>query len=207
VGSGFLPARTGRPWRYNKAENEFEYYQGRGPSQLEVVVVEYGEKPNKDALRQMYSDRRGNRANPILIVALYTDKAGLCGPSGEDPPIFRDVDRGQAERVCDAALDKPDRFAAEQFLSAILPQLDNELPGIRNQGLLSTHELQVGVPDREDWRTASERAQAALAGDSRELINGLNYEIDRLTDQSYVLKDTDSNHERAVAVFLEDDES
>jgi len=186
---------------------EFEFYQGEGSSALEIVVVDHGERPNKDFLQRTYSDRRGGRVNPILVVALYDGKVGLCGPSGEDPPVFRDVDRGQAERVCDAALKKPDRHVAQSFLTNTLPQLDEELAGLRNQGLLSTHELRVGVPDRDDWEDASERAQQALTDDPRDLVEGLNYEIDRLTDQSYVLKDTSDGHERAVAMFLQEDES
>jgi hypothetical protein len=118
------------------------------------------------------------------------------------------VDRGQAERVCDAALDKPDRFTAQQFLSEMLPQLDEELTGLRNQGLLSTHELRVGVPERDDWEDATEQARRALDDDDpREMVKGLNYEIDQLTDQSYVLKDSSDGHERAVAMFLQEDES
>jgi hypothetical protein len=205
--SSFLDPRSGRPWNYDRSGDEFEYYQGNGTSQLEIVVADHGERPTKEFLQKTYSDRRGNRANPILVVALYGDKVGLCGPSGEDPPVYRDVDRRQAERVCDAALDKPDRFAAEQFLSETLPQLDEELTGLRNQGLLSTHELRVGVPERDDWEEAVEQARHALTDDPRELVRGLNYDIDRLTDQSYVLKDTSDGHERAVAVFLQDDES
>ncbi|MDB9279984.1 hypothetical protein PN416_06365 [Halorubrum ezzemoulense] len=205
--SGFLQSRSGRPWSYDRTDAEFEFYQGEGSSALEIVVVDHGERPNKDFLQRTYSDRRGGRVNPILVVAIYDDKVGLCGPSGEDPPVFRDVDRGQAERVCDAALKKPDRHVAQSFLSNTLPQLDEELAGLRNQGLLSTHELRVGVPDRDDWEDATERAQQALTDDPRELVKGLNYEIDRLTDQSYVLKDTSDGHERAVAMFLQEDES
>ncbi|MFC7212135.1 Eco57I restriction-modification methylase domain-containing protein [Natronoarchaeum sp. GCM10025321] len=204
---GFLQSRSGRPWTYDRTDAEFEFYQGEGSSALEIVVVDHGERPNKDFLQRTYTDRRGGRVNPILVVALYDDKVGLCGPSGEDPPVFRDVDRGQAERVCDAALKKPDRHVAQSFLSNTLPQLDEELAGLRNQGLLSTHELRVGVPDRDDWEEATERAQQALTDDPRELVKGLNYEIDRLTDQSYVLKDTSDGHERAVAMFLQEDES
>ncbi|WP_435158063.1 Eco57I restriction-modification methylase domain-containing protein [Haladaptatus sp. DFWS20] len=89
----------------------------------------------------------------------------------------------------------------------MLPQLDEELTGLRNQGLLSTHELKVGVPERDDWEEATERAQQAIDNDPRELIKRLNYEIDQLTDQSYVLKDTSDSHERAVAMFLQEDES
>lgn len=203
----FLESRTGRSWNYERSDDDFEYYQGQGASQLEIAVANHGERPTKEYLQKTYSDRRGNRANPILIVAIYGDKAGLCGPSGEDPPIYRDVDRGQAERVCNAALDKPDRFTAQQFLSEMLPQLDEELTGLRNQGLLSTHELRVGVPDRDDWDDATEQAHRAFNDAPRDLIQGLNYEIDQLTDQSYVLKDASDGHERAVAMFLQEDES
>jgi len=100
------------------------------------------------------------------------------------------------------------RFTAQQFLSEMLPQLDEELTGLRNQGLLSTHELRVGVPERDDWADATEQARRALDDDDpREMVKGLNYEIDQLTDQSYVLKDSSDGHERAVAMFLQEDES
>jgi len=201
----FLETRTGRPWSYDRDGESFEFYQGNGSSALEVVVTDCGERPTKEFLQNTYSDRRGGRVNPILVVALYDDRVGLCGPSGEEPPVYRDVDRGQAERVCDVALDNPDRHTAQRFLSEILPQLDEELTGLRNQGLLSTHELKVGVPERDDWADATERAQQAIDDDPRELIKGLNYEIDQLTDQSYVLKDTSDGHERAVAMFLQED--
>jgi len=207
MASPFLESRAGRPWNYDRDGSEFEFYQGEGSSALEVVVVEHGERPTKEFLQKTYSDRRGGRVNPVLIVSLYDDHAGLCGPSGEEPPVYRDVDRGQADRVCDTALNEPDRHAAQRFLTEMLPQLDEELTGLRNQGLLSTHELKVGVPERDDWEDATERAQQAIDDDPRELIKGLNYEIDQLTDQSYVLKDTSDGHERAVAMFLQEDES
>jgi hypothetical protein len=140
----FLESRNGRPWNYDGPNKDYEYYPGNGASALEVVVVDHGESPTKEFLQQTYSDRRSGRVNPILVVAIYGDKVGLCGPSGEDPPVFREVDRRQASRVCHAALGKPDRHVAQSFLSETLPQLDEELAGLRNQGLLSTHELRSG---------------------------------------------------------------
>ncbi|WP_119819267.1 Eco57I restriction-modification methylase domain-containing protein [Halalkaliarchaeum desulfuricum] len=207
MASDFLESRSGRPWADDPAGSDFEFYQGNGPSALEVIVVDHGERPTKEFLQKAYKERRGGRVNPILVVALYDDYAGLCGPSGEEPPVYRDVDRGQADRVCDTALDQPDRHAAQRFLTEMLPQLDEELTGLRNQGLLSTHELKVGVPERDDWEDAAEQARQAIDDDPRELIKGLNFEIDQLTDQSYVLKDTSDGHERAVAMFLQEDES
>ena len=122
MSSRFLQSHSGRPWPYDKTDGEFEFYQGEGSSALEIVVVDHGEQPNKQFLQRTYSDRRGGRVNPILVVAIYDDKVGLCGPSGEDPPVFRDVDRGQAERVCDAALKKPDRHVAQHSSLAKPPQ-------------------------------------------------------------------------------------
>jgi len=203
----FLESRSGRPWNYDRDGDNFEFYQGNGSSALEVVVVDHDERPTKGFLQKTYTDRRGGRVNPVLVVALYDNYAGLCGPSGEEPPVYRDVDRGQADRVCDTALDESNRHAAQRFLTEMLPQLDEELTGLRNQGLLSTHELKVGVPERDDWEDATNRAQQAIDDDPREMIKGLNYEIEHLTDQSSVLKDTSDGHERAVAMFLQEDES
>ncbi len=144
----------------------------------------------------------------MLIVAQYSgNKVGLCGPSGEEPMVFRDVDAGQAKRVCAAALDKPSGSAARDFLKDIIPQLSEDLTGVHNQGLLSTHELKVGVPDRDDWTESAERARGAMADDPRDLLKGLNYTIERDTDHSYVLKHTEDGRESAVAVFLQEEES
>jgi hypothetical protein len=147
--SEFLSARDGGSW-VAEGGAECEFYIGEGTSALEVVVTDHDGRPTKEFLHDVYTERRNRRVNPILIVALYDDQAALCGPSGEDPPVYYGVDPGQASRVCDAALDRPDRLSAERFLSQTLPQLDEDLAGLRNQGLLSTHELTVGVPERDD---------------------------------------------------------
>jgi len=204
----FLAGHDGRTWESDRIDRPATYHLGAGPSQLEVVVITVEGRPTKAQLQRLYRLRRDGRANPVLAVAVYADEVGLCGPTGEEPPVYRDVDRSQAERVCAAALEQPDRFAAHRFLTQVLPQLADALVGIHNQGLLSTHELRVGVPERDDWADATERATQALrADDPRALIRGLDYEIERLTDQSSVLKDASDGHERAVAMFLQEDEA
>lgn len=203
----FLSDLRSRTWDYDREANDYEYHIGEGNSALEIVVTDHGDWPTKEFLRGVYLDRRGNRVNPILVVALYDDSVGLCGPSGEEPPVYRDVDPGQAERVCETALKRPNRLAAREFLTQTLPQLEQDLAGLRNQGLLSTHELRVGVPEREDWRQANEEAQQALSDEPRELMKGLGYGIERLTDQSWLLRDETDGHNRAVAVFLEEESS
>jgi hypothetical protein len=48
-------------------------------------------KPNASALQTAWKTRRRGRASPVLLIALYSNKAALCGPAGEDPPVRLDV--------------------------------------------------------------------------------------------------------------------
>jgi hypothetical protein len=205
----FFPNREGLNWESGRTGADCTVYLGDGSgSRLEIVMTKSDSKPTKEFLQTTYTDRRDGRVSPVLVVVQYgSDKVGLCGPSGEEPMVFRDIDVGQAQRVCEAALDKPSGSSARSFLKDTIPQLSDDLAGLHNQGLLSTHELIEGVPQRDDWAEAAERAQNALTEDPRELLEGLNYIIERDTDHSYVLKHTEDGRESAVAVFLEEEES
>ena len=96
---------------------------GPGSGGLEVAVVRGERKPTQDALRNAWKDRQGGRATPVLLVALHSDRAALCGPAGEVPPVFLDLDMGQVERICRTALDEPNRHAATRFLWSVLPEI------------------------------------------------------------------------------------
>lgn len=201
----FFPDGTGISWESERTGAECTIYHGEGGgSQLEVVVTDSEGRPTEEYLRNTYTDRRGGRVSPILVVATYGDgEVGLCGPSGEEPNVYRDIDEGPARRVCDAALDEPDHHAARRFLTETIPRLEDELAGVHNRGLLSTHELKVGVPERDDWHGAADRASTALPDDSMALLEGLDYEIERLDDQSHVLRHAENGRKSAVAIFLQ----
>jgi len=199
----FLATRMWRPWSPDHDYFEIEGFDlGNGSNQLEIVLAHSEGRPRKDEMRRIWKDRRGGRPNPVLVVTTYdTDSVALCGPSGDSPPVYHDVDVGVAERIVDVALEKPDRFAAHRFLG-VLDQITDDLVGLRNQGLLSTHELRVGVPHRQDWDDAATKADNALgADDGRELVEELGYGSNRCkvvaTFFEMVQKKT------AVAVFLE----
>lgn len=206
---GFLESATPRPWKSDRVSADCELYLGEGSNALEVVVTERDDRPQKNWLQRLYTDRRNQRINPILVVVLRDDgqTVDIIGPAGENPDVKRDLETSQVERICESALDRPDHHAAQRFLSAVLAQIDEELVGLRNQGLLSTHELKTGVPDRTDWNDAVSRAEGLLDEKGRDLVEGLGYEIERLQDHSYILKDTSDGREQAVAVFLNEDES
>ena len=46
------------------------------------------------------------------------------------------LDRGQVERICREALEQPDRHAALRALRDVLPSLESDLAGLRNEGFL-----------------------------------------------------------------------
>ena len=205
----FLESRVPRSWTSDRTGNDCDVYLGNGGNALEVVVTEVDDRPRKDFLQRLYRDRRSQRINPVLVVAFRDDgqTVDVCGAAGEDPDVKRDLDPAQVERICETALDQPDHHAAQRFLDEILTQIDDELVGLRNQGLLSTHELKVGVPERDDWDSAVDRASGLIEKEGRGLVEELGYEIERLSDQSYVLKDVSDGRDSAVAVFLQDHES
>ncbi len=78
-----------------------------GPSALEVALTETDRRPTSTTLRSVWKSRHRGRAAPLLLIALYDNKAALCGPAGDDPPAYIDLDSGQVERLCATALSEP----------------------------------------------------------------------------------------------------
>jgi len=207
AGAGFLAQFELRPVALEKAQGlrPVGLALGQGARRLEVVVTEVAAKPAATTLRSVWKQRQANRAVPMLLVALYADRAALCGPAGEQPQTYLDLGRGLVECLCAAALREPDRHAALRFLNSALPEIESPLPGLRNQGLLATHELEAGVPKRPDWQRATASAQPALAARGQDLMRALGFEIQPLAGQAHLLLAGRSR--RAVAVLLGHGES
>ena len=116
---------------------------GQGQAPLEVVVMESATQPAITAMRTAWKDRHGGRPAPVLLVTIYGNRAAICGPSGDNPPVLTNVELSQAERLCITALGEPDRHSALRFLRPALEAIDSPMAGVRNEGLLSTHEIAV----------------------------------------------------------------
>jgi len=174
---------------------------GQGGGALEVAVTQAARKPAQATMRAVWKARHGGRAVPLLLVALYDDKAALCGPSGDEPPVYLDHDVDQVERLCLAALAEPDRHAAARFLKSVVPEIESPLPGLRNEGLFATHELSHGVPARRDWPTAQQRAAGLLGLRGRQLLEALGYQIEEVPGQASILRV--GQRKTAVAIFLD----
>ena len=179
---------------------------GQGRLGLEVLYSKHDRIPTPTQLRSAWKLREGRRGIPLLVVVLHSGKAHVCGSSGEDPPVYPNLDPGQVERVCKEALEQPSRQAALRSLRDSLSSLaDDTLPGLRNEGFLASHELTVGVPNRSDWSEARDKAHSSLSLTGRELLGSLGFTINPLDNVTDVLRADDLK--TAVAVLLTERET
>ncbi|MFO8012448.1 MAG: hypothetical protein R6X20_03985, partial [Phycisphaerae bacterium] len=178
---------------------------GQGQGALEVAVMRAPRRPTQVAMRTVWKARQGGRATPVLLVALYDEKAAICGERGDEPPVYLDLDRNMVERLCRTALAEPDRHAASRFLRAAIPEVESPLPGLRNEGLFAFHELDWDVPQRHDWAEAQDQAAPLLGLRGTELLEGLGYEVERTAGATCILRA--GNTRMAVAVLLDRNES
>ena len=184
-------------------------YLGGGRLPLEVAVATAARAPGAAQLRELWQARHGNTPSPLLLIVLHPGPAGLsaslCGPVPPSPAPVIGLPRDQVERIAATALDEPNRHAAVRFLQAVLPEADSELPGVRNLGLVASHELQVGVPARRDWNQACDAGIPLLALRGRPLVEGLGFTVEERGTSTYVLRAGEIA--AAVAVFLQADET
>jgi hypothetical protein len=157
-------------------------------------------------VREVWKQRHGRVAAPLLVVGYPKDRpnrAVVCGPAGEDPPVV-ELDHAHAERLAAAALGEPSRHLAIRFLADALEGDPDEKPGLRNKGLLATHALLYGVLKRSDWEAATERSRPLLGLQGQDLVRSLGHEFEP-RGRLNVLR-ASRGRARAVAVFLQDTE-
>jgi hypothetical protein len=179
---------------------------GRGNPALEVVLAQSSAAPKPDDVRQLWRSRHAGRAAPVLVAVLHDTRATVCGPLGDPPQVYPTVDESQADRILREALNAPDRHAAIRLLRDVLQTVAGELPGIRNEGLLATHELRVGVKKRADYPAATENAKRILHRQDKDLLESLGYRIERLDNFTSLLRGNDQRR-LALAVLLEPHEA
>jgi hypothetical protein len=198
-------------WRNPEAEKRgirpAYRWTGLGRDRLEVVYGTAGARPTTTVVREVWKQLHGYRAAPLLVVVVYPEErpnqAVVCGPTGDNPTVV-DLDLGRAECLASTALGEPHRHLAIRFLAEALEGGSDEHPGLRNKGLLATHELLHGVPKRADWDNATAHSEPLLRERGQDLIEKLGYEIEARARHS-VLRSTEGRAQ-AVAVFLQDTE-
>lgn len=201
---GFLSNRDPRPIELDLPEGMSgpTLFTGSGAAGLEVVVIQAASRPSATGLKEIHQKRVGRRPAPVLLAALWGgDRAAICGDVAGEIECFTDESRDRAERLCDAALQAPDRHSASRFISRALAQLGSPLPGIRNEGLFATHQLQHGVPQRSDWSEANNQGRSAAKKRGRDLIEALGFIIEQTPRPVSLLLARGTKV--AVAVFLQ----
>ena len=184
--------------------SEPNLFIGTGNQGLEIITLKSMSKPTTGTLQKAYQQRRSGRAAPVLIVVLHPAGTSICGPTGDQPPVYNCSDINQSERLCKSALKLPDRNAAIRFLIDALPSLETSLPGVANEGLLSLHELSHGTRRRSDWAKASREGHRVVGKSGRELIAALGFTsqpADNLTQILYA-----GEERTALAVLLNEND-
>ena len=203
------PVRWSAPEGFPTALRPAGLFAQDAPGGLEVVLVETARKPNVRVMRGAWLKRRAGRASPVLLLAFYPSSDGarvsLFGPSGEQPVVRHDLDVSQVERLAAVALREPNHHAANRFLLAALAELDSPVPGLRNVGLLATHELTTGVQEMAEWTSAVSRSSPLLHVRGRRLVERLGFSVEPLGVNTSML--TIDGRNRAIAVFCDEDES
>jgi hypothetical protein len=209
----FLEDHPGeRPWQSSSPSiRARRFFLGKGASALEVAVAHATKRPGRGDVRQIWNARHGGAASPLLLVVLWEDlgdtRAWLCGPVGDEPPVFENLDASQAERIAQTALAEPDRHSAIRLLKSALPETESELPGLHNVGMFATYHLRERVPARPDWSAMVDRGRTLLKKGGRDLVEGLGFDIEARGATTNVLRIRENGQASAVAIFLDESES
>jgi hypothetical protein len=180
-------------------------FLGKGQLATEIVVYETPTTPTNSTLRSLWKARNNGRPTPVIVVALHgLDRASICGAIGEEPPVECDLDRGQIERLCEEVLSCADRNQALNLFGRTIESLRDSLPGIRNEGLFSKHELANRTSQRSDWSDASAKGLRALGQKGAELLKELGYTVSRCDNHTAFLHG--GNKKLALVVILEENE-
>lgn len=179
---------------------------GQGTSAIEVLLCSSTLALGADQVRLIWRTRHAGRAAPVMVIVQQADRVQVCGPFGDPVLLYESLDAGQVERIARDALAAPDRHAALRLLRDALPAANSELPGIRNEGLLATHELKVGVKAHADYAESHRRAAAVVGREDRALLEALGYRIERLDNSTSVLRSR-ADKRVALAVLLQKTEA
>jgi hypothetical protein len=182
-------------------------YEGQDPNQmsLEVAIAATNTAPSREALAKLHKARIGNKAYPLVVAALSDSSAWLFGPSSTGG-VTGPLDRGQALRLLQSALDEPNSIAATQRIAQIQVNVGSSSKlGITNSGLFASHHLNNNVPMQAQWAEACAKSRKIISKSGLDLVNALGFTAKHATADAVVLTGGSPNP-RAVAVLLDEAE-
>ena len=66
---------------------------------LEIIIAFSSKKPNSSSLRSIWKDRKGGTATPLLVICSYNEKVSICGPLGDEPPVYEGITKNICEVI------------------------------------------------------------------------------------------------------------
>ena len=131
---------------------------GKGAQPVEVAVIEASHRPSLSDLRTLWKARLKGRATPLLMVALYDTRAAICGPAGDQPPAFIDLDPELVERICPPLWKNLTATLLCGDSTRSSPTFKRRLLVCETKGCSQLMSLEDDVRRRADWPEASSRA-------------------------------------------------
>lgn len=171
---------------------------------FQVAVASASASPSRQALRDLFTSRKGKTQVQLVIAVTHDSTVHLFGPDPQSQPIALPLDLGQ--RQLQSVLSEPDVLAATERLAGFRKAHDSTaISGFFNSGLFATHHIKTNVPKRPDWSALGESAQPLLRMRNAGLIEALGFKIERGPNGTLTLS-TGSAAPRAVAVLLDETE-
>jgi hypothetical protein len=171
---------------------------------FQVAVASAAAPPTRQALRELFTSRKGKTATQLVVAVTFGGKAQLFGPDPQAQPLELPVE--QAERQLQSVLAEPDVLAAiDRFAGFQKSSTTTGVSGFTNSGLFATHHIMSNVPKRLDWGELSSQAKPLLSLRRQKLVEALGFSTKPGPNGSLLLS-VGTHPPRAVAVLLEDSE-
>jgi len=182
-------------------------YLGPDPFGLggfQVAVASASTAPSRQALRDLFTARKGKTQTQLVLAVVHGGKAHLCGPDPQAQPIELPVE--QAERQLQSVLAELDVLAATERLAGFRKASSTTgVSGFTNSGLFATHHIMSNVPKRTDWTELGKHASPLLGLRRTKLVEALGFST-KPGPNGTLLLSVGSHPPRAVAVLLDDSE-
>lgn len=187
LGPGAIPA-TGSRRNLNGVATLERVWLGTGAPQLEIGLLAAGSTLSPGRMRQAWTARRAGRAVPVMLVLPLGDTCRVCGPEGEPPPV-RDLPTDVVVTLLRRAL----TFAPDVVVEALRAELargvgSGNVPGLRNERLVSTHYLVNVLPTRPEWDDLCRAGAPALRREGRDILAALAWELQQTSPDEIVLR-------------------
>ena len=171
---------------------------------FEVVYCNSVRRPQTSNLRSLWKTRRQGTAVPLIVACEYESKFSVCGPVGDEPPVYENIEKNIVLTICSEALDKESYPLALRSVKDNLVTIEDKTIGLKNEGLFANHVLSESYKNNQDWEKYKEKSLKVVGKKDKELLKALGYELTPLDSLTHILKA--EGKKKALGVLLRPNE-